>query len=88
MLFPAAVLAASEVPVAPIVIFMAFGVVIAIFGHASKSPGTVMTGLLILFMATAAMFVGAYIAYENEETDPRPPCGETVKECEKESETP
>ena len=25
-------------------------------------------------------------AYQNDEVDPRPPCGETVKECEKEGE--
>ena len=79
----AAVVAATEIPVAPVVIFMACGVLVAMFGHAAKSPGTVVVGLLILFMATAAMFVGGFIAYQNEESDPRSPCGETVRECEK-----
>ena len=77
-------LAATEIPAAPVVIFMAFGVIVAIVGHASKSRGLVAAGLLILFMATGAMFVGAYAAYRGEETDPRPECGETVKECPKE----
>ena len=83
-----AVLAANEVPVGPVVIFMALGVVIAIFGHASKSNGLVLTGLMILFLATAGMFVGAFIAYQNDERDVRPPCGETVKVCEKDGESP
>ena len=71
------VLAASDIPVAPVVIFMAFGVIIAMFGHASKSRTTVMTGLMILFMATGAMFVGAYLAYQADESDPRPECEKT-----------
>ena len=71
------VLAASEIPVAPVVIFMAVGVLIAMFGHASKSRSTVMAGLMILFIATGAMFVGAYIAYQGDESDPRPECGKT-----------
>ena len=82
------VLAAETIPAAPIVIFMGFGVLMAIVGHASKSRTLVVTGLMILFVATAGMFVGGYLAYQGEETDPRPPCGETVKECEKEGEAP
>jgi hypothetical protein len=83
------VLAATEtIPAAPVVIFMAAGVLIAMFGHAAKSRGTVATGLLMLFMATAAMFVGGYIAYQGEERDPRAPCDETVKVCDKQDERP
>ena len=65
------VLAATDIPAAPVVIFMALGVIVALVGHASKSRTLVLTGLLILFMATAAMVVGAYVAYEGGETDPR-----------------
>jgi disulfide bond formation protein DsbB len=81
-------LAVSEIPAAPVLIFMAAGILIAMIGHASKSHNMVLTGLMILFFATAAMFLGAYAAFESDEVDPRPPCGETVKECEKEGESP
>lgn len=81
------VLAAETIPAAPIVIFMGIGVLIAIVGHASRSRTLIGTGIFMLFLATVAMFVGAYAAYNNQETDPRPPCGETVKECEKEDRT-
>jgi uncharacterized protein YqgC (DUF456 family) len=69
------VLAATEIPAAPVLIFMALGVLIAIFGHASKSRTLIVTGIMILFMATAAMVAGAYVAYQNEgegTEDPRP----------------
>ncbi len=77
------ILAATTIPAAPVVIFMAVGVLIAMFGHAAKSRATVATGLLMLFMATAAMFAGAYAAYQGDEPDPRPACG---KECPKQGE--
>ena len=63
--------AADTIPAAPVLIFMALGVILATFGHASKSRTLVVTGLVILFMATAAMVVGAYVAYEGGEGDPR-----------------
>jgi hypothetical protein len=66
------VLAASDVPAAPVLAIMAFGILIAIGGHLYGSRGLVATGLAILFMATAAMVVGGYIAYQGEESDPRP----------------
>ena len=65
------VLAATDVPAAPIVVLMAIGVILALVGHASKQRGLVVMGLAILFLATAAMVVGAYVAYEGGETDPR-----------------
>ena len=82
------VLAATEIPAAPVLIFMAAGILIALIGHASKSHNMVLAGLMVVFFATAAMFLGAYAAYQNDEVDPRPPCGETVKKCEKEGESP
>ena len=69
------VLAATEtLPAAPVLIFMAFGVLLAIGGHLYGSKGTVAAGLSILFLATAAMMVGGYIAYQGDETDPREEC--------------
>ena len=66
-------LAATDIPAAPVLIFMALGVLIAIVGHASKSRRLVVAGLIILFMATAAMVLGAYIAFESDPAqDPRP----------------
>ncbi len=65
-------LAATEtIPAAPIVIFMALGVLLALGGHMSRSRTLIVTGLMILFMATAAMVAGAYIAYQGGEVDPR-----------------
>ncbi|HEV2815340.1 MAG TPA: hypothetical protein VGW10_18940 [Solirubrobacteraceae bacterium] len=58
------VLAATDtIPAAPVLIFMAFGVLMAIVGHASKSRALIVTGIVILFLATAGMVVGAYVAY-------------------------
>jgi 4-hydroxybenzoate polyprenyltransferase len=66
-------LAASDVPAAPVLIVMAIGVVVAALGHASKSRALVVAGLMMLFLATAAMVVGAYVAYESDPNqDPRP----------------
>ena len=63
--------ATDTIPAAPVLIFMGFGVILAIVGHMAKSRALVVTGLTILFMATAAMVVGAYVAFEGGETDPR-----------------
>ncbi|HEX8082945.1 MAG TPA: hypothetical protein VF529_01565 [Solirubrobacteraceae bacterium] len=65
------VLAADTIPAAPVLVFMGLGVLITIFGHASKSRTLIVTGLVILFMATAGMVIGAYVAYERGETDIR-----------------
>ena len=63
--------AAETIPAAPVLIFMAIGVILALLGHMSRARWLVVTGLTILFMATAAMVVGAYVAFESGETDPR-----------------
>ncbi len=65
------VLAASDIAAAPVLIFMGIGVLLAIVGHASKARSLVIAGLIILFMATAAMVVGGYIAYNDDPGDPR-----------------
>ena len=64
-------LAATEIPAAPVVILMALGVIVAIVGHASRSRGMVIAGLMILLLATAGMMVGGYVAYQGDEPDPR-----------------
>jgi hypothetical protein len=65
-------LAASSIPAAPVVALMAFGVVVAIVGHATKLRWLVITGLALLFLATAGLFAGAFVDYhDNPNSDPR-----------------
>jgi hypothetical protein len=66
-----AVLAASNIPAAPVLGLMAIGVVVAIVGHAVRSRSTVATGLAILFLATAAMVAGGFAAFHQDSSDPR-----------------
>jgi hypothetical protein len=66
-----AVLAASDIPAAPVLLLMAIGVVVAIVGHAVRSRATVATGLAILFLATAGMVVGGFAAFNQDSGDPR-----------------
>jgi hypothetical protein len=63
----------ADVPAAPILALMAFGIVVAIMGHLYGSKATVATGIAILFLATAGMVIGGFVAFNNEETDPREP---------------
>jgi 4-hydroxybenzoate polyprenyltransferase len=64
-------LAASTISAAPIVAAMAFGVVVAIAGHASRLRWLVLTGLAILFLATAGMLLSGLVAYHQDSSDPR-----------------
>ena len=66
------VLAASDVPAAPVLILMFGGVLLAIFGHLYGSKLVVGFGIFVVFLATAAMVVGGYIAYNDDPKDPRP----------------
>lgn len=63
--------AASSLPAAPVLALMGFGVLVAIAGHATRARWLVVTGLVILFLATAAMIVGGGIAFHGGDTDPR-----------------
>jgi len=63
--------AASSLPAAPVLALMGFGVVVAIVGHAARARWLVVTGLAILFLATAAMVVGGVVAYHGDSSDPR-----------------
>ena len=66
-------IAATEtIPAAPVIVLMGFAVLLTIGGHLYGARSIVAAGLAILFLATAAMVVGGYVAYNGEESDPRP----------------
>jgi membrane protein implicated in regulation of membrane protease activity len=65
--------AAGDVPVLPVIILMALGIAVAIFGHLYGSRAVVGMGIFLLFLATAAMVLGGFLAFQGDETDPRPP---------------
>ena len=67
------VIAADTLPAAPVLALMALGVLVAIGGHLYGSRGIVAFGIALLFLATAAMVVSGYIAYQNDEPDIREP---------------
>ena len=61
-----------EVPAAPVLILMALGVLLAVAGHLYGSRLVVGMGIFVLFLATAAMIAGGFLAYEQDDQDPRP----------------
>ena len=64
--------AAAFPPVPVILAVMGFGVLVAIAGHITKFRGLVITGLLLVFLATAGMLIGGFVAYHDDsDTDPR-----------------
>jgi tetrahydromethanopterin S-methyltransferase subunit C len=65
--------AAQDVPAAPVLGLMAFGVVVALVGHVVRDRRVVGMGIAVIFVATALMVLGAFFAYSGDETDPRPP---------------
>lgn len=69
---PTLVLRASELPAGPAAGLIAVGVLVAIAGHLAGSRRTVVTGLAILFVASALAIVGGYLAYRDDPADPRP----------------
>ena len=73
-----ALLAATDIPAAPVIALMAFAVIVTIGGHLYGSRSTVATGIVILFLATAAMVVGGYLAFSQGDEDVRKekPAGE------------
>lgn len=58
---------------------MAFGVIMAIVGHAAKNGVVAAIGIAVLFLATAAMMIGGITAYNDDEGDPRP-CNDKITE--------
>jgi len=73
VLHAAAVIAAGEIPAAPVVGVMAFGLVMALVGHIARSNALVGLGIAVLFLATAAMVLLAYLDFSRGASfDPRP----------------
>lgn len=64
-------LAAFEISASLVLVLMVAGIAVAILGHLSGARGLVATGLAILFLATAAMVVGGFVAYQDDPADPR-----------------
>jgi len=64
-------LAASDVQAAPVLAAMAFGVVMATVGHAARNRAVAGLGIAIVFLATAAMMIGAVTAFDDDPSDPR-----------------
>lgn len=69
---PTLVLGAADLPPGPAAALIAVGVLVAIAGHLAGSRRTVVTGLAILFVASALMIVGGYLAYRDDPVDRRP----------------
>ena len=64
--------AAALPPVPVILALMGFGVIVAIAGHITKFRGLVITGLALVFLATAGMLIGGFVAYQDDpDADPR-----------------
>lgn len=68
----AAVLVLASIPAAPVVGLMAFGVVVALFGHIGRNSRVVGAGIAAIFLATALMVGLGFAAYQDNSRDPRP----------------
>ena len=68
----ATVIGASDLSAAPVALLIAFAVLVGLVGHLAGSRRTVVVGIAILFIATALLLVGGYLAYEDGAVDPRP----------------
>lgn len=69
---PALPIGASDLSATPVALLIGFGVLVGIAGHLAGSRRTVVVGIAILFIATALLMVGGYIAYRDDPGDPRP----------------
>ena len=65
-------LGASEFSATPVALLIALGVLIGIAGHLAGSRRTVVVGIAVLFIATALLVVGGYLAFQDDPVDPRP----------------
>ncbi len=70
-MLPVDLLVASTISAAPVLGLMAFGVVVAIFGHIGRNYRVVGVGLGALFLATALMVVLGFASYQGDSRDPR-----------------
>jgi hypothetical protein len=69
---PVRILGASDPSAAPVAALIGLGVVVGIVGHLAGSRRTVAVGIAILFVATALLIVGGYLAFQDGPSDPRP----------------
>ena len=65
-------LGASDLSATPVALLIALGVVIGIVGHLAGSRRTVAVGIAVLFIATALLLIGGYLAFRDDPADPRP----------------
>jgi hypothetical protein len=69
---PVPPLGASDLSATPVALLIGFGVLVGIVGHLAGSRRTVVVGIAILFIATALLMLGGYLAYRDDPGDPRP----------------
>jgi hypothetical protein len=69
---PAPLVGVSDLSATPVALLIAFGVFVAMIGHLAGSRRTVVVGIVILFIATALLMVGGYLAFQDDPSDPRP----------------
>lgn len=69
---PAPLLGASDISATPVVVLMALAVLVTLAGHLAGSRRTVVVGIALLFIATALLMVGGYLAFQDDPSDPRP----------------
>ena len=62
----------SDFSATPVALLIALGVLIAIVGHLAGSRRTVVVGIVVLFIATALLMIGGYLAFQDDPVDPRP----------------
>ena len=70
-MFPT-LIGASDLSATPVALLIGFGVFVGVVGHLAGSRRTVAVGIAILFIATALLLVGGYLAYQDDPGDPRP----------------
>lgn len=66
------IIGASDLSATPVALLIGFGVLVGVVGHLAGSRRTVVVGIAILFIATALLLVGGYMAYQDDAVDPRP----------------
>jgi len=69
---PAPLLGASDLSATPVALLIGFGVFVGVVGHLAGSRRTVVVGIAILFIATALLLLGGYMAFQDDPVDPRP----------------
>lgn len=66
-----ALLVLADIPAAPVLAVMTCALVITLAGHVGRNYRVVGVGIALLFAATLAMMVSAYISYSGNDKDPR-----------------